>query len=452
MSTLTDRQRKDLYNAIYEFLLSEGDKFTKTLSAFKTEAEIKTEEVETGKGLLERKWTGVVRLQKRVMELESQIVSLQSNKSGGGNGSVFSLSGGSSSSSSSSSLSGEPSRCLPRGPLRSNMMGHRGPVTCVATHPIYSLVASSSEDATIKIWDYESAQYERTLKGHTGVVTGLCFDPSGNILASCSADISAKLWDMSTYTCTKTLKGHDHTISAVQFLPSGDFVLTCSRDNTVKCWEVATGFCTRTFSGHSDWVKTLSISLDGELLASGGSDQNIIVWKVSNGQQVHTLRGHEHVIETLSFGKKPITLSVTAAVLQSTSSSSSSSSTSTTAPDAADALIESVASSADTFSYLASGSRDKTIRLWDPLKAQLLMTFSAHENWVRSVLIHPSGKYIISCSDDKSIRIMDIKEKRCMRTIPDAHAHFVTSLALSAKHPILISGSVDKNVNVWGCF
>lgn len=37
------------------------------------------------------------------------------------------------------------------------------------------------------------------------------------------------------------------------------------------------------------------------------------------------------------------------------------------------------------------------------------MTFNSHENWVRSVIFHPSGKYILSSSDDKSIRVLDIK-------------------------------------------
>ena len=37
------------------------------------------------------------------------------------------------------------------------------------------------------------------------------------------------------------------------------------------------------------------------------------------------------------------------------------------------------------------------------------MTFASHENWVRCVIFHPSGKYLISSSDDKTIRILDIK-------------------------------------------
>lgn len=100
---------------------------------------------------------------------------------------------------------------------------------------------------------------------------------------------------------------------------------------------------------------------------------------------------------------------------------------------------------------MVSGSRDRTVKLWDALKAICLMTFSVHDSWVRSVLIHPSGKYIISCSDDKTIRVLDIKEGRCMRTIAEAHSHFVTSLSMSANYPVLVSGSVDRNVSIWTC-
>lgn len=49
------------------------------------------------------------------------------------------------------------------------------------------------------------------------------------------------------------------------------------------------------------------------------------------------------------------------------------------------------------------------MRLWDPLKAVCLMVFTAHENWVRCVAFHPSFKYLISCGDDKSVRVLDIK-------------------------------------------
>jgi platelet-activating factor acetylhydrolase IB subunit alpha len=62
----------------------------------------------------------------------------------------------------------------------------------------------------------------RTLKGHTNSVTSLDFSPTGALLASSSTDLSMKLWDFSTYTCIRTLRGHDHTISAIRFIPVVD--------------------------------------------------------------------------------------------------------------------------------------------------------------------------------------------------------------------------------------
>ena len=52
---------------------------------------------------------------------------------------------------------------------------------------------------------------------------------------------------------------------------------------------------------------------------------------------------------------------------------------------------------------------------------------TGHDNWVRGLLFHPGGKYLLSCSDDKTLRVWDIKNKRNTKTI-EAHSHFCTSL------------------------
>ena len=44
---------------------------------------------------------------------------------------------------------------LPKEPERHVLRGHKSRITRVAMHPVYSDVASSSEDGTVKIWDYE---------------------------------------------------------------------------------------------------------------------------------------------------------------------------------------------------------------------------------------------------------------------------------------------------------
>lgn len=73
-----------------------------------------------------------------------------------------------------------------------------------------------------------------------------------------------------------------------------------------------------------------------------------------------------------------------------------------------------------------------------------------HDNWVREIVIHPSGKYLVSVSDDKSIRIWDLKTGRCVKTI-EAHSHFVTSVAYCSTSPIVATGSVDQSIKIWQC-
>ena len=58
--------------------------------------------------------------------------------------------------------------------------------------------------------------------------------------------------------------------------------------------------------------------------------------------------------------------------------------------------------------FLLTGSRDKLIKLFICQTGQLLFTFYGHDNWVRHLTMHSSGKYLYSASDDKTIRIWDM--------------------------------------------
>jgi platelet-activating factor acetylhydrolase IB subunit alpha len=87
---------------------------------------------------------------------------------------------------------------------------------------------------------------------------------------------------------------------------------------------------------------------------------------------------------------------------------------------------DSLASSAAEF--MATGSRDKTIKIWDA-RGTCFKTLIGHDNWVRAITFHPGGKYLLSVSDDRTLRCWDLsQEGRCVKTLTDVHERFVTCL------------------------
>jgi platelet-activating factor acetylhydrolase IB subunit alpha len=71
---------------------------------------------------------------------------------------------------------------IPRAPPRHTLQSHKTPVTKVAFHPVWTILASASEDATVKIWDWEGGEMERTVKGHTKAVMDVEYDSKGALM------------------------------------------------------------------------------------------------------------------------------------------------------------------------------------------------------------------------------------------------------------------------------
>lgn len=94
-----------------------------------------------------------------------------------------------------------------------------------------------------------------------------------------------------------------------------------------------------------------------------------------------------------------------------------------------------------------------------------------HNNWVRALVFHPSGKFLLSAADDKTIRVWELSTGRCVKTV-EAHGHFVATLAWGRQASsggkdanaaegdnttdepeklinVVASGSVNQTVKIW---
>ena len=449
---LTDKQKDELNKAILEYF--KNNNFNEAAKVFSEESGIKLEQIEKTNAILsdilEKKWISVVRLQKKIIELETKIEHLNeqiTNKSSIPINAKQNLS------------TQDIEQLIPKMPAKHALQSHRATVTKVCFHPNYSLVASCGEDASIKFWDFDSGQLEKTLKGHTATINDIAFDNQGKYLASCSSDLTVKLWDLVNYQCTKTLNGHDHSISGLTFLPNGDFLISASRDKTIKMWEIATGYCIKTYLGHTEWVRSIACDDSGRLLASASNDQTIIIWQIDNANPYLTLSDHEHVIECAIFA--PNDASKKAIAESEYSKSISSRLTNENLEEKKEETIDKASLGGNNnnkcnvkyshLNFVISCSRDKMIKIWSVNNGQCITTLFGHDNWVRGLAFHHSGKYLYSCSDDKSIRIWDLASGKCTKKLIDAHSHFVTSIASSSKYLVIVSSSVDNIVKIWEC-
>ena len=240
--------------------------------------------------------------------------------------------------------------------------GHTAPIHSLSLSQDGKILASGSQDNTIKIWDVAGEKLIKTLKGHTAPVWSVVLSHDGKTLVSGSQDNTIKIWDVETGTVRHTLTEHSDVVYSVALSPDERTIASGSQDFTVKLWNAETGELIRTLSqpeGHRNTVSAVAISPDGKQVASGSWEKNVKLWDLRTGRLLRTYIGHTDKVTAVTFINDRT---------------------------------------------LASGSLDRTLRIWDTQTEKVQVIQDAHADAVLSVTARPNQR-LISTSRDKTIKL-----------------------------------------------
>jgi len=305
------------------------------------------------------------------------------------------------------------------------LKGHSELVRSVAISPSGQILASSSNDQTIKLWNLPTGKLLYTLAGHSSMVTSVAFSPDGKTLASASnlavGDGNIKLWDVETGTLQQTLdKGLlNLRVSCVTFSPDGNTLASGNIDATIKLWQLNSGKLQNTLKGHGWDVNSVAFSRNGKILVSGGLDGAIKIWNWRTGELLHTLN-------------RPSPSDIIGSLVSWFDSSVG--------------VIWSVAISPDG-QIIASGGSEQPIMLWNSDRGKLVRTLTEHSGKVYSVTFSPNGKLLASGGDDNTLRIWNYQTGELLQTLE--HLSPVYCVTFSPDGQTLVSGSVDSTIKVW---
>lgn len=128
--------------------------------------------------------------------------------------------------------------------------GHAESIRDISFAPNDARFATASNDNTIKIWDFERTEAERTLTGHGYDVLSMKWHPTKALLASGSKNNIVKFWDPRTGKDLRTLHDHKGSVQALNWSPNGNMVATASRDQSVKVFDIRMMKVVQDFRGH----------------------------------------------------------------------------------------------------------------------------------------------------------------------------------------------------------
>jgi WD40 repeat protein len=182
--------------------------------------------------------------------------------------------------------------------------GPIGPVADLSFSPKGDVLASSSHDGTVQLWDTGSGRYLRTLHNGDWLLHSIHFSPDGATLATTTCDPDprqghvARLWNVKSGECFQTLRP---AYGRIAFGPEGKTLATFGPGRAFV-WDVASGSELRQIA-HAVSITAVAISPDGRVLISGSEINTINQWNIATGAGMSSLQLDEPPVNRVWFSR-----------------------------------------------------------------------------------------------------------------------------------------------------
>ena len=144
--------------------------------------------------------------------------------------------------------------------LLCKLSGHQADVKCALFLHGDTHMVTGGADNILCVWDVQERQRTQVLEGHTNWIYGLCQHMVDDVLASGSDDCTIRLWDTKTFTCTRVI-ACGAIVESICF--AYDHVLVAGLSGTsVTAFDSQTGHVVQRYSAHSssEYVYGLAVS------------------------------------------------------------------------------------------------------------------------------------------------------------------------------------------------
>ena len=334
------------------------------------------------------------------------------------------------------------------------LTGHTSKVNVVAISPNGQLAISASNDNTLRLWDLDHGVEKRAIgiMSQASLVRGMAITPDTNRII-CSEMHWLRVWDIEGKGQGSLLRGHADWVNAVALTRDGEYCVSASDDRTLKVWNLRRGLDRESFTGHATQVRALAVTHDGRRAISSSSDGTMVVWDVERLEKLRVFKGQGlwHLVHIpksrralYAAGERYIrVMSLETGTEQRAFSVHADRITAIAVTPTGDLAI--------------SASDDRTMQVWDIATGRKRMTIELFQHWVRALAVTPNGRFLVSGSEDFTIKVWDLNDGKEIENLQEQqearyrsrHAARVNAVAVTPDSRFVISGSDDHTVKMW---